>query len=137
MTGIVKEVLEEIVAECVLNGANVTLGPGYEVPDGCPHIAVQASYTKALELYVIMDFENSERPYLDMMKGMVALMHVKQELVKGGEKRRIYTQIEGSHSPVVDWADLLRDEEFLDLYDRFFAQKENAISVPAITAVAR
>ncbi len=137
MTGIIKTVLEEIVSECVLNGAQVTLAPGYEVPEGCPHVAVQASYPKALELYVIMDFENSERPYLAMMKGMVSLQHVKQDLVKGGETRRIFTQLEGSHSPVVDWAELLQDEEFLDLYDRFFPQTENAIREPAIMAVTR
>ncbi len=137
MTGVVKEVLEEIVSECVLNGAKVTLAPGYDVPEGCPHIAVQASYPKTLELYVIMDLEHSDRPYLDMMKGMAALHHVKQELVKGGETRRIFTQLEGSHSPVVNWAELLSDEEFLDLYDRFFPQNENAIREPAITALIR
>jgi hypothetical protein len=137
MTGIVKEVLEEIVSECVLNGGQVTLAPGYEVPEGCPHVAVQASYPKLVELYVIMDLKRSERPYLDMMKGMVSLHHVKQELVKGGETRRIFTQLEGSHSPVVNWAELLSDNEFLDLYDRFFPQNENAIKEPAIMAVIR
>ena len=128
----IDHIVYNLIAESALHGAKVHLRPGYDVPEGFPPITLVAATKCHVELYVIVDLKNLERPYLELIKAFCSLNRAEKYLKDHGELRSIETRVECVHAPFSSVQDLLKDPQFMALYEHFFqpAINRNAPATP-------